>query len=302
MNQYELKEMKYEDYQELRRLFSLRYAQTCENIITNSYIWKDYYRARYVTDGQGLFWIYRLGEEYFTSAPVCSEENLQKYFEMAQEYFHEHLQKKLVLYNADENFIKTLNLSEETYIIEEDRRYFDYVYDAESLRNLSGKKYHKKKNHINAFYKEYEGRYLCRMMTSKDAEIISQYLDKWHAMREIEDEYHRDDYELRGIKELVQNSDDMNLDMFGVFVDGVLEGFTLGTYLKREETVYVHVEKANPDIRGLYPFINQQFLKQCFPTAKFVNREDDMGLEGLRKAKLSYHPICMAKKFNVIEK
>ena len=94
----------------------------------------------------------------------------------------------------------------------------------------------------------------------------------------------------------------MNMDMFGVFIDGALEAFTLGTYLKREETAYIHVEKANPQIRGLYPFVNQQFLVQCFPTAKRVNREDDMGLEGLRKAKMSYNPIYMAKKFNVYEK
>ena len=137
---------------------------------------------------------------------------------------------------------------------------------------------------------------------AEDADIISEYLDKWHAMRNIEDEYHRDDYELKGIKELIRHSNDMNLDMFGVFIDGKLEAFTLGTYLKREETAYIHVEKANPEIRGLYPFINQQFLIHCFPTAKWVNREDDMGLEGLRKAKMSYNPAFMAKKYNVYEK
>ena len=274
MSNYELKEMKYEDYWELRALFSLRYAQTCENIITNSYIWKDYYKARYVTDGKGLFWIYRLQDEYFTASPVCADKDVKKYFEMPQD----------------------------RYTVEEDRRYFDYVYDADALRRLAGKKYHKKKNHVNAFYKEYEGRYECRVMMAEDADIISEYLDKWHAMRNIEDEYHRDDYELKGIKELIRHSNDMNLDMFGVFIDGKLEAFTLGTYLKREETAYIHVEKANPEIRGLYPFINQQFLIHCFPTAKWVNREDDMGLEGLRKAKMSYNPAFMAKKYNVYEK
>ena len=72
--------------------------------------------------------------------------------------------------------------------------------------------------------------------------------------------------------------------------------------MNSEDTAYIHVEKANPEIRGLYPFINQQFLIHCFPTAKWVNREDDMGLEGLRKAKMSYNPAFMAKKYNVYEK
>ena len=80
-----------------------------------------------------------------------------------------------------------------------------------------------------------------------------------------------------------------------------MEAFTLGTYLKEEKTAYIHVEKANPDIRGLYPFLNQQFLINCFPDAEFVNREDDMGLEGLRKAKLSYNPLKLIKKYTVTE-
>lgn len=80
-----------------------------------------------------------------------------------------------------------------------------------------------------------------------------------------------------------------------------MEAFTLGTYLKTEKTVYVHVEKANPEIRGLYPFINQQFLIKCFPDARYVNREDDMGLEGLRKAKMSYNPEFLVEKYTITE-
>lgn len=83
--------------------------------------------------------------------------------------------------------------------------------------------------------------------------------------------------------------------MLLVYVDDVIEGFTLGTYLREEKTAYIHVEKANPDIRGLYAFINREFLKNCFSEAEYVNREDDMGLEGLRKAKLSYNPIELIK-------
>jgi hypothetical protein len=302
MSEYDLKQIRYEDYWELRRLFALRYAQTCENIITNSYIWKDYYHARYISDGEGLFWIQQIQGDYFTSSPVCRDEDVEKYFYQAKEYFNQELHQKLVMYTVDEKLLRQLQLPEDKFTVEEDRRYFDYVYDAAELKSLAGKKYHKKKNHINAFHKEYDGRYQCKVLTAADAPEIAAYLDKWHAMRNIVDEYHRDDYELAGIKELITHADDINLDMFGIYVDGALEAFTLGTYLKREETAYIHVEKANPDIRGLYPFINQQFLLTCFPTAKLVNREDDMGLEGLRKAKMSYNPVYMAKKYNIIEK
>lgn len=63
----------------------------------------------------------------------------------------------------------------------------------------------------------------------------------------------------------------------------------------------IHIEKANPEIRGLYPYINQQFLVHEFPDVEFVNREEDMGIEGLRKAKLSYHPCKFVEKYTVRE-
>ena len=68
--------------------------------------------------------------------------------------------------------------------------------------------------------------------------------------------------------------------MGGIYIDGKLEAFSLGVYGKAERMAVIHVEKANPEIRGLYPFICQQFLLHEFPDALLVNREDDIGLEG----------------------
>ena len=68
-----------------------------------------------------------------------------------------------------------------------------------------------------------------------------------------------------------------------------------------EEMALVHIEKANQEIRGLYQFINQQFILNEFPDSKFVNREEDLGIAGLRKAKLSYHPLRFVEKYSVNE-
>ena len=87
--------------------------------------------------------------------------------------------------------------------------------------------------------------------------------------------------------------------MSGVYIDGHLEAFTIGSYNPLERMAVIHIEKANPEIRGLYQFINQQFLIEEFPEAVLINREDDLGLEGLRKAKLSYNPIDYARKYQV---
>ena len=302
MSNYELKEMKYEDYWELRALFSLRYAQTCENIITNSYIWKDYYKARYVTDGKGLFWIYRLQDEYFTASPVCADKDVKKYFEMAQDYFHTERKCKLVMYTVDEKLIRQLELPQDRYTVEEDRRYFDYVYDADALRRLAGKKYHKKKNHVNAFYKEYEGRYEFKFLSKKDEPEILAFLEDWKKHKSDTEEHEFIDSEAVGIKYILEHEEVFDYKIGAVYVDNKLEAFTIGNYESKEDMVYIPVEKANPEIRGLYPYICSQFLIEAFPEAGKENREDDMGLEGLRKSKLSYNPIYMVEKYTIIQK
>ena len=87
----------------------------------------------------------------------------------------------------------------------------------------------------------------------------------------------------------------------GIYIDGRLEAFTFADMLK-EDMVCVHIEKANPEIRGLYPAINKIFLCEEYPDVKFVNREDDLGLENLRKAKMSYNPIELIEKYTIVEK
>ncbi|MBE5925772.1 MAG: DUF2156 domain-containing protein [Lachnospiraceae bacterium] len=299
---YELHEVIPEDYEEIKKYFKLRNPWTCENIILDAYLWKNYYDARYIKYEKGIIWIYRNKDELFTCTPLAANEDLRESFELTQKYFNEELGVKLHMYLVDEEAIEILNLSEDKYIIEEDRDYFDYIYDAEKLRNLSGKKYHKKKNHVNAFKKEYEGRYEFRLMCCMENGQVREFLDNWIKERQIEDEYNRVDAEAEGIYYILDNCHMLKMRMGGVFIDGKLEAFSIGSYSSTERMAYIHVEKANPNIRGLYPFINMEFLRQGFEDALYVNREDDMGLEGLRKAKLSYHPIKLVKKYNIIEK
>ena len=299
---YEIKELIPEDYEELKQYFLLRNAGTCENIILDTYLWKNYYQTKYIKWDKGIVWIYSNKDEVFTWTPLSKDEDLKEGFEFVQKYFNEELGQKLKMYLVDEEAVKILDLPEDKYIVEEDRDYFDYVYDAEKLRNLSGKKFHKKKNHVNAFLKEYDGRYDFRLMCCMEEGHIEEFLEKWRDARDIEDEYNRVDYELEGIKYVLNNCQMLKMRMGGVFIDGKLEAFSIGSYSDEEKTAYIHVEKANPEIRGLYPFINREFLRQGFEDAELVNREDDMGLEGLRKAKLSYHPVKLVKKYNIIER
>lgn len=298
----ELFEVLPEDYNQLIHYFALRHPGTCESNILEAYLWKNYYNPSYYLSEKGLMWVYETHKDFFTVLPLCKNEDLKECFEDLKEYFNKDLGRKLELYLADEEAVKILNLSEEEYLVEEDRRYFDYVYDADKLRTLSGKKYHGKKNHVNAFQKEYEGRYEFRKLNCQNKEEVLNFLEFWKEERDIKDEYNRVDYEAIGIKYIYNHCSMLNYLVGGVYIDNKLEAFSIGTYSAEENRAYIHVEKANPNIRGLYPFINQQFLVHCFPEAETVNREDDMGLEGLRKAKLSYKPIELVKKYNIIQK
>lgn len=302
MRDYDLREVHTADYAFLKRYFSLRHTGTCENVITDAYLWKIYYRTKYFLTDTGLCWLYRTDTEVFSTIPLSESQHLQENVEVLERYFHEVLGQKLVMYLVDEEAVALLDLPEDRYEVIEDRSYFDYVYDAEALRRLSGKKYHKKKNHVNAFLKEYEGRYQCRRLAGFDIEEILDFIHAWHDERPSDDPYHRDEYEIKGIEYIIRNCRLIKYEMFGVFIDGKLEAFSLGTYDAVMKMAVIHVEKANAEIRGLYPFVNQQFLCMAFPEAELVNREDDMGLPGLRKAKESYHPVQLVKKYTVRER
>ncbi len=299
---YEIKEIKTDDYDLLHEYFMKRRSGACESVITDAYLWKKYYNTKYFLTENGLVWICSPEHEVFSVTPLCALSDMKYNFEMAKRYFNEELHQKLVLYLVDEEAVNELDLDPEQYEVTEERMYFDYVYDADKLRRLPGKLYHKKKNHVNGFLKQYDGRYECKMLGCENCDEVRAFLKRWHEARDIDDPYHRDDYELDGIEYVLERCCRIHYKMYGIYVDGSLEAFSLGTYDEQTKTAFIHVEKANPDIRGLYAFVNRQFLCDAFPEAEYVNREDDMGLEGLRKAKLSYQPIHLVKKFTIRER
>ena len=234
--------------------------------------------------------------------PLCKEEDLKKYFDMTVEYFNQVLHIPLKIYLADEEAVEYLHLKEsDDFVVTEQVDLKDYLYDGEAMRKLSGKKLHKKKNHLNAFLKEYEGRYEFRRLCCSDRDDVWHFLDRWRAGKGDEVEQHLD-YEVEGIHEILRQCLELDIRMSGVYIDGKLEAFTIGSYNPAENMAVIHIEKANPEIRGLYQFINQQFLIQEFPDVTLVNREDDLGQEGLRHAKMSYNPCGFARKYLVQQK
>lgn len=177
----------------------------------------------------------------------------------------------------------------------ESRDYFDYVYSAEDLALLKGRKYHQKRNHISKFKKSYS--YSYNLITPENLQRVKDFYDEFiknnpaeSASEKIERESAY--YALDNIEKL---------GMIGAFleVDEKVVAFTIGEV--KGDCLYVHVEKADREFDGSYTTINNEFVIDCVDkfAIKWVNREDDSGDEGLRKAKLSYNPDHFAEKGRV---
>lgn len=288
-----------EDIPGLTKYYERRHDLTCDSVILDNYLWGEYYDIRYCArNDEALLWLMNIHGKYYAALPVCEKGLIPKYLKELEQYFNEELHLPLEVYLADEDAVGFLNLPADRYSVTELPDNQDYLYEAEALKTLSGKKLHKKKNHLNGFLRQYEGRFEYRTLVCEDKLNIWGFLDKWREQKGQEVEGHLD-YEVRGIHKVLTNCGLLDVRMGGVFIDGALEAFSIGSYNKRERMAIIHIEKANPEIVGLYQYINQQFLIHGFPEAEIVNREDDMGIPGLRQAKLSYAPFGFAKKYRI---
>ena len=156
---------------------------------------------------------------------------------------------------------------------------------------------------MNKFCREYEGRWEYRTLHGEDKLTIWGFLDQWYAKRSEDEGAEASlEYEVKGIHQVLQSEFSLpDYHIGGIFIDGKLEAFSMGALNPRENMACISVEKGNADIPGIYQIINQQFLIHEFPEAALVNREDDLGLEGLRRAKESYNPCGYARKYMLLQ-
>lgn len=299
-----LKDFSIADATRLEHYSNLRPVYTSERQFVNQLIWENYYKTKYYYDDNFLMYVVGKNDNN-PMMPLCKEEDIVSVFLGIKEYWNDTLLKPLNMYLIDQTFldkIKTIPGFSEEFEIEDARDSYDYIYDAEKLRTLSGRAFHKKKNHLNSFLKNYEGRYRYETLCCKDIGEIMSFHETWLADRDYEDNHGSIRSEEDGINKVFQNCGFIDCSIGGVYVDDKLEAYSIGTYAPEINCAFIHIEKANTSIPGLYNYINQQFLIHSFPDAIIVNREDDLGQEGLRKAKLSYNPIRLEAKYHIFQK
>lgn len=304
----DFKELTADAFPIINHYVNLRSVYVAERQFVNQYIWSSYYKTTFATTDKALFYKVTVHDEPGAFMPFCREEDIVESFLVIKDYFNQVLKKPLKMYLVDEKTMSILKADSrvsECMDFVEFRDGFDYIYDAEKLKLLSGRKLHKKKNHLNNFLKNYDGRYEYRHLCCSDMEAVKNFHYEWIASRDINSANNKNNSissEEDGIFRLLSKCGAINYRCGGVYIDGKLMAYSIGSYDPAIETAYIHIEKANPTINGLYNFINQQFLLNEYPDAKLVNREDDLGQEGLRQAKLSYNPIRLEAKYHLFEK
>lgn len=287
------KKIKLEDRELLDKYLKQKEYRSCELAFPNIYLWCRKYPTEYSIVEDTL--IFRSVSKEGTSItfPAGSTEQCHKAMEVMLQWFQEQ-NMEFQMHLVQEQEFALLNCwYPDRFEIVYDRDSADYVYETEKLITLSGKKLHGKRNHINKF-KELHPEWSYEPITDENVEECFQMALDWRNINECEwDEDKRDEMcvTLNALRLLEE------LQLIGGLIraEGKVIAFAIGEPLN-SDTFVVHIEKAFADIQGAYPMINQQFAANAAKDYKYVNREEDTGSEGLRKAKLSYRPVFLVEK------
>ncbi len=279
--------------------YGSRYCENAEYTFTNLYMWRDMLNLQWAVE-DGVLYIFSTNEQFFSAwqpigAPDKMQDAITKILRVGEEMRGD---KQFMFVVVEKAFAEELErYPHAKFDITADRDNFDYVYLAQDLINLSGRKFHGKKNHLNAFRKEYpDAKYL--PITEAIIPKCREELNLWYATHKRDNP---DDpfigYEQAAIHEIFDHFDAFKLKGGAILIKDKVVAFTFGEKLN-SDTAVIHVEKADPSVRGIYVAINQAFVEHEWADMIYINREEDMGIDGLRQAKESYRPIKMIEKFN----
>lgn len=286
------KKIQMEDQEVIQSFFNKHPSRSCEKSFGSVYLWSRHYKVTYGVIENTLVFCSNKEQESF-SYPIGEKEHIKAAIDLLLDYTKEK-GIPFLLYNVTEEQWEELNLwYPDKFVIEYDRDVADYVYESEKLATLAGKKLHSKRNHINRFKADNEN-WSYESMTEDNLEECFQMALRWRTENECEGDCGK-------VAEMCVTLNSLRLFKELGYKGGILRAngeivaFTIGEAVT-EDTFVVHIEKAYADIQGAYPMINQQFVANECMDYKYINREDDTGAEGLRKAKLSYRPVFLIEK------
>jgi hypothetical protein len=267
---------------------------TSELTFTNLFMWRICNDSLWKREGDCILVILRpQGEQPFGVAPFGPGDKASALRKLSG-YLAEFSSEPRIA-RVDKNAVDRY-ADPEDFLIIADRNNSDYVYLSEHLIDLPGNRFHKKKNHLNKFVKGYEFEY--RRLDENLVKSFMELQEDWCELKDCESSQDLADENV-AVYEALKNYRGLNFRGGAILIDSKVEAFALGEQLNHN-TAVIHIEKANPEIPGLYVAINQRFCAEEWSHLTYVNREQDLGVPGLRKAKKSYHPDHLVEKFVLV--
>jgi hypothetical protein len=272
--------------------------EASEWTFTNLFIWRSYYNYKWSMYKDWLLVVGRDDVNFTYALQPVGPPSREKIVLMLLEWLRgENHMLKPRIERADGRLAEEL-IGAKGIEITEAREHFDYIYLRKELANLAGNKYRSKRNHINQLLRKYQISY----EALDEAHVLEciGIQEKWCRLRRCEE-----DLNLMGewdaVRDVLAHYDILSLKGAVIKIEGKVTAFTVGEMLNDDISV-VHIEKADPEVPGLYQIINKQFCEKSMQGAVYVNREQDLGLPGLRKAKMSYWPDHFVKKYSIMLK
>jgi uncharacterized protein len=204
------------------------------------------------------------------------------------------LDKGNTLYGADEQFVAE-QLAGRGYEVSSDRDNDDYLYLRSELAELPGNRFHKKKNRINYFTARY--RHTAEPFSRSHLQPALQLLEEWRKVHD-DGKSRSQSAEAAATREALEHADELGLSGVVVLTERGVSAFALGEQLN-DTTNVCHFEKADPFLEGVSQLVNREYSRSLSEELTWINREQDLGENGLREAKVSYHPAAMVRKFRV---
>lgn len=291
MSEIEWKQITMEDESLIKSYYEKEQSRSCEYTFANNLLWYPHYKTRYAVIEDMLVFI--SSEEKFSVSFPLGDGNRKRVMEVLFSYFEEMGRPFRMHMVTPDQFQKLEALYPGKFQIEYDRDAADYIYESEKLITLSGKKLHSKRNHLNRF-KEEHANWQYESITVENKQECLEMAEKWRELNGCEENEEKE-AEFCVTLNALKNMERLGLRGGLIRMDGEVIAFSLGEPVCKD-TFVVHIEKAYAHIQGAYPIINQQFAEHEAADYQYVNREEDVGAEGLRKAKLSYRPAFLQEK------
>lgn len=289
----EFRNLKLSDREWINERLKKSNFKSCDYSFANNFIWQKPYGIEFA-DINGF---YCLKNDYSYTYPAGSGDVKPVIEELIK--YSEEKGEKFVLRGILSSKVTLLEeLFPDKFEFSTDRGESDYIYLADKLVNLSGRKLHSKRNHIARFKDRFDWQY--EDITKENISECEKMSHEWYKLYS-EEKDESINKEAIAVKAAFENF--FNLGLCGGLIraDGRVVAFTIGEPLN-SDTYVMHIEKAFTEIQGAYPIINQQFAEHHFGGFLYVNREEDMGDEGLRKAKSSYYPEIVLDKYTAVLK